>query len=112
MATHRWPGVACPLGPEPFSEQDIAPATEDERTWMEMENARADTEKCIGVDNDGWVETEEYDRAVQASNNLRKAWMASRNHFSTEYLRSLQDRYVNNCTGIASANSWIAMYIG
>ncbi|KAF8992073.1 hypothetical protein BDQ17DRAFT_1254288, partial [Cyathus striatus] len=70
------PGVACPISPGTFTEQDIAQVKEDELAWQEMEKCRSEMRRCIGVVNDGWVDTEGYDRALQANDDLRKQWMA------------------------------------
>lgn len=71
------PGIPCPLGPEPFSKEAIAQAEEEERTWMEMEDAREGIEKAVGIENDGWVRSEDYDKAVRVNEVLRKAWVES-----------------------------------
>ncbi|EDR13224.1 uncharacterized protein LACBIDRAFT_292455 [Laccaria bicolor S238N-H82] len=71
------PEVPCPLGPETFSKEAIAQAEEEERTWMEMEDARESIEKAVGIENDGWVRSEDYDKAVRVNEVLRKAWVES-----------------------------------
>ncbi|KAF8992087.1 hypothetical protein BDQ17DRAFT_1546624 [Cyathus striatus] len=70
-------GVVCPLSPESLSELEIAQAKEGEHAWEEMESAQSDIDRHIGVGSDGWVVTEGYDRAVQASDDLCKEWMAN-----------------------------------
>ncbi|PSR74469.1 hypothetical protein PHLCEN_2v9816 [Hermanssonia centrifuga] len=69
------PGIPCPLGPEPFSREVVAQAEEDERTWMEMEDALEGIEGAVGAESDGWVRNEDYERAVRANETLRKAWV-------------------------------------
>lgn len=71
------PGIPCPLGPETFSKEAIAQAEEEERTWMEMEDAREGIEKAVGIENDGWVRSEDYDKAVGVNEVLREAWVES-----------------------------------
>ena len=55
----------------------MAQAEEDERRWMDMEDARKSIESAIGVENDGWVRNEEYERAVRVNEKLRMPWVES-----------------------------------
>ena len=71
------PAIKSPLGPEPFSKEEVAQAEEDERRWMDMEDARKSIESAIGVENDGWVRNEDYKRAVRVNEELRIAWVKS-----------------------------------
>ncbi|KAF7767888.1 hypothetical protein Agabi119p4_7131 [Agaricus bisporus var. burnettii] len=69
------PGIPCPLGSEPFSKKVVAQAEEDERMWMEMEDTRENIEMALGVENDGWVCNEDYERAIGANEALRTSWV-------------------------------------
>ncbi|KAF8894381.1 hypothetical protein CPB84DRAFT_1782912 [Gymnopilus junonius] len=71
------PEIPCPLGPEPFSREVVAQAEEDERTWMEMEDAREGIARAVGVEDDGWVRNEDYEKAVRANEAQRMAWVES-----------------------------------
>ncbi|KAF6752779.1 hypothetical protein DFP72DRAFT_903590 [Ephemerocybe angulata] len=66
--------VECPIS---FSEQDVAQVPEDVRAWEMMEDARWDLEKRIGVELDGWVEPEDFERALQTNNRLCDEWETS-----------------------------------
>ncbi|KAH6912783.1 hypothetical protein BKA70DRAFT_1370267 [Coprinopsis sp. MPI-PUGE-AT-0042] len=71
------PGIPCPLGPELPPKEVVAQAEEDERIWTEMENEKEAIERIVGVESDGWVRNEDYDRAVAANEALREAWVES-----------------------------------
>lgn len=71
------PDAACPLGSNPFSEQEIAQVEEDEKLWKMGDTLRSDMAECIGVRAvDGWVKVEECDRALQNSARLCDAWVS------------------------------------
>ena len=76
------PGVACPLkeGPLAVSQGDgysIERVKEEEEMWMKVEDAREELERQIGIESDGWVDLDSYERAVRVNDELRKAWVAS-----------------------------------
>jgi len=71
------PAISSPLGPEPFSKEEVAQAEEDKKIWMDMEDAREGIESAIGVENDAWVRNEEYETAVRVNQELRTAWVES-----------------------------------
>lgn len=69
-------GVPCPLG-QPLSSEEVSRVEENERRWMEMEYAREEIARSVGVEDDGWVSNEDYERAVRVNEELRKAWVES-----------------------------------
>jgi len=80
------PGIDCPLGDEPFSVEEAAQALEDERMWTDAENAKESIGRAIGVESDGCVENEEYEKAVSANEELYLAWVESLGKEETEAL--------------------------
>lgn len=83
------PAISSPLGPEPFSKEEVAQAEEDEKIWMDMEDAREGIGSAIGVENDGWVRNEEYETAVRVNQELRTAWVGSLRKEESEGLGSV-----------------------
>ena len=83
------PGMNCHLGSKPFSKEEVAQTEEDERTWMDMEAAREGIERAIGVENDGWVRNEEYERAVRVNEELCMAWVESLGKVEKKGLRNV-----------------------
>ncbi|KAF9480667.1 hypothetical protein BDN70DRAFT_920410 [Pholiota conissans] len=70
-------GIPCPLGPEPFSKEVVAQAEEDDILWTEMETAREDVARAVGVEDDGWVCNDDYEKAVEANETQHVAWVES-----------------------------------
>lgn len=71
------PGIPCPLPPELLSKEVAAQAELDEAAWSEMESARDEITRAVGVEDDGWVSNENYEKAVKANAELRALWMES-----------------------------------
>ncbi|KZV84552.1 hypothetical protein EXIGLDRAFT_727045 [Exidia glandulosa HHB12029] len=68
------PDIPCPLI---FSPDEIAQQKEDDDTWLDVEAAREDLDAEVGVVKDWVPDDDSYDRAVQANNALRNAWVAT-----------------------------------
>lgn len=70
------PDVTCPLGPSPFSEEEIALAEGEQRAWEEADHILRDMSNNIGVKPvDGWVGAENHDCALRESGTLRDIWV-------------------------------------
>ncbi|KZV86963.1 hypothetical protein EXIGLDRAFT_840339 [Exidia glandulosa HHB12029] len=78
-ASRHWPAIVgadvpCPLT---FSAEEISQHTADEEAYREGEEWRTYVQSEIGIQNDGWVDHEEYDRAVELNRGMRDLWLAS-----------------------------------
>ncbi|KAF9470848.1 hypothetical protein BDN70DRAFT_926341 [Pholiota conissans] len=47
-----------------FEEKIFAQEEEDDMTWTEMEDAREEITRAVGVNSDGWVPNKDYERVV------------------------------------------------
>lgn len=68
------PDIPCPLT---FSPDEVAQQKEDDDAWMDVQASRKDLELELGIHNDWVPDDDSYDRAVQANNALRDAWVAT-----------------------------------
>ncbi|KAF5314284.1 hypothetical protein D9619_011847 [Psilocybe cf. subviscida] len=64
-----------PLGKEPFSDEEILRADQDEASWQAAYGARASMQEKIGVDDYGGVDLDGYDSAVRANQKLFEEWL-------------------------------------
>ncbi|KAG2016480.1 protein kinase subdomain-containing protein PKL/CAK/Fmp29 [Coprinopsis cinerea AmutBmut pab1-1] len=80
-AANHWEELVGPGVPFPHPElckEDVQKAEEDAVQWAEVEKAIEKVRESVGVYEDGWVSNvPEYEEAIEANDEQRKAWVDS-----------------------------------
>ncbi|KAF5319680.1 hypothetical protein D9619_008835 [Psilocybe cf. subviscida] len=71
------PDTECPIAAEGFTQQDLAQAREDQIMSHNARITREEIELRVGLNNNGAVQHDHYDSAVQTNRQLFDAWKAS-----------------------------------